>query len=244
MGAAAWLGRVIGIMLAPFVFLFALVRGARAFHPDGVVYRADVFPAAPAGDPLARAAARLAGPALVRLSAAVRRAGDERPDVLGLAIRFGAAGDQDLLLATFDGFGLRQLRRATATTDTHDYLANDYRSVARYRLDGAGAVTLHARGRHAHDDTDGASRDERLARAAAAGDAVFHVEAQRHACPGHPARVPLVELRLVGRASVPSASLRFSPLRDGRGLHAIGFYAGLRWAAYPASRLGRRLRGA
>ena len=65
-------GRIIGAALAPLVFLFAIVRGVRVFHPDGVVYRADVRSLAD-GTPLERVARRLAGAALVRLSAAISR---------------------------------------------------------------------------------------------------------------------------------------------------------------------------
>jgi hypothetical protein len=53
---------------------------------------------------------------------------------------------------------------------------------------------------------------------------------------------PLVDLVLVGRASVPPASLRLSPFRDGLGLRPVGFLAGIRWVVYPVSQLARRLR--
>lgn len=240
MGVAELLGRIIGVLLAPLVFVVSLLRGARAFHPDGVVYRADVLPATTDAS-LAAMAGRLEGPALVRLSAAMRRGG-EQPDVLGIAIRFGAAGEQDLLLGTFDGFGPRQLRAAVATTDAHDFLHNDYRSVSPYRLDGVGLATLHARGEAAGGD--GATRTERLAQAVAAGRAVLHLEARMVGPDDERAARPLVDIHLVGRASVPGALLRFSPFRDGLGVRPVGLIAGLRWAVYPPSQLGRRLRGA
>jgi hypothetical protein len=240
MGGAELLGRVIGVLLAPLVFLLALVRRARAFHPDGVVYRADVLSTAPATAPLAATAARLAGPALVRLSAAITR-GSETPDILGLAIRFGVAGEQDLLLGTFDGFGLRQLSAAKAETDAHDFLHNHYRSVSHYRLDGVGRFTLHARGDSAGGE---GARLERLAQATAARKAVFHLEARSVLTDDERSAGPLVDIHLVGLASVPSASLRFSPFRDGLGVRPVGLLAGIRWAAYPPSQLARRLRGA
>ena len=240
MGVAELLGRIIGVALAPLVFVVALVRGARAFHPDGVVYRADVLPNA--ADPLlSLVAGRLAGPALVRLSAAMRRGG-EGPDVLGVAIRFGAAGDQDLLLATFDGFGPQELRAAVASTDAHDFLHNDYRAVSPYRLDGVGLVRLHARAEAGGGD--GATRIERLQQAVANRRAVLHLEARPMAPDQEPAARPLVDIVLIGRASVPGAALRFSPFRDGLGLRPVGLIAGIRWAVYPPSQLGRRLRGA
>ena len=240
MGVAELVGRMVGVLVAPLVFLVALVRGARAFHPDGGVFRAEVRATA-VDAPLVAVAERLAGPALARLSAAMVRGEVEKPDVLGLGLRFGAAGTQDLLLATFDGFGPRQLRAAMATTDVHDFLHNDYRAVSPFRVDGLGLVTLHARG-DASGGGDGVSRGERLAEAMAAGRARLHVEARPLPPDGDGAPRPLVDLVLVGRASVPPASLRLSPFRDGLGLRPVGFLAGIRWVVYPVSQLARRLR--
>lgn len=238
MGAAELLGRIVGVLVAPLVFLVALVKGARAFHPDGGVFRAEVRATAVDAS-LVPVAGRLAGPALARLSAAMVRGEVEKPDVLGLGLRFGAAGAQDLLLATFDGFGPRQLRAALATTDVHDFLHNDYRAVSPFRLDGAGLFVLHARG---EASGSGATRAERLAQAITSGRAVLHVEARALASDGDHAARPLVDVALVGRASVPPASLRLSPFHDGLGLRPVGFLAGIRWVAYPVSQLARRLR--
>ncbi|MGZ3438934.1 MAG: hypothetical protein ACXVDD_05445 [Polyangia bacterium] len=242
-------GRVIGLALAPLVFLAALVRRARAFHPDGVVWRADVVATFRGDGPLARVAQRLAGPALARLSPAMHRAGGGERDVLGLGVRFGAAGEQDLLLATFDGFQPAQLRRAMQETDAHDYLHNEYRAVSPYRVDGSGVVVmLRARGdgdpprNDGPPRDDGPKRDERLARAVAAGRALLHVEA-RAAEDAQASWLPLVDVALVTRSSVTQAALRLSPLRDGLGLRGAGIYAGIRWAVYPVSQLARRLRG-
>jgi len=244
-----FVGRVIGLALAPIVFLVALVRGARAFHPDGAVWRADVVATFRGDGSLARVAKRLAGPALARLSPAMHRAGSDERDVLGLGVRFGAAGEQDLLLATFDGFAPAQLRRALKETDPRDYLHNDYRAVSPYRVDGTGdLVLLRARGEgdpsrsDGPSQTGGPSRDERLARAVADGHALLHVEA-RAADDEHAPWLPLVDVTLVGRSSVTQAALRLSPQRDGFGLRGAGTYAGIRWAVYPVSQLARRLRG-
>lgn len=241
MGAPELLGRMVGVLVAPLVFLVAFVRRARAFHPDGGVFRAEVR--ATAVDAALRPVAeRLAGPALARLSAAMARGEVEKPDVLGLGLRFGAAGTQDLLLATFDGFGPRQLRAALASTDVHDFVHNDYRAVSPFRLDGAGLVTLHARG-EATGGGDGGTRAERLEQAMAAGRAVLHLEAHALAADGEQAVRPLVDVVLVGRASVPPSSLRLSPFHDGLGLRPVGFLAGIRWVVYPVSQFARRLRG-
>ena len=232
-------GRVIGLALAPIVFLVAFLRGARAFHPDGVVWRADVAATFAGDGPLADVARRLAGPALVRLSPAMHRGAVDKPDVLGLGVRFGAAGEQDLLFATFDGFAPAQLKRALATTDAGDYLHNIYRAVSPARVDGGGLVILRARGAAC---PDAATRDERLARAIDAGRAVLHVEA-RAADDEHAPPLPLVDVTLVGRSSVTQQALRLTPWRCGLGLRPTGVYAGVRWAVYPVSQLARRLRG-
>src|SRR3982751_2365306 len=112
------LGCFLGVLLTPVTFAF-LVRNrfARAFHPDGALYEAKFVALAREGD-------FLAGPALVRLSATMTRGDAEKPDVIGLVVRFGApsgkeggAGGvtrvprdaQDVLTATFDGFRPAQL---------------------------------------------------------------------------------------------------------------------------------------
>src|SRR4051812_25702728 len=101
----AW-GRAIGGVLAPLAAEGSLARGERLFHPDGVVYRADVA-ALSAEGAIADLARALEGPAIVRLSGATRhaRGGREPRDILGVAVRFHAegaepsAGAQDLLFA-------------------------------------------------------------------------------------------------------------------------------------------------
>src|SRR4051812_39945970 len=100
MGAREVVGRVIGVLAAPFAAMGSFLRGARIFHPDGVLYRAEVR--AVAATALARS---LEGPALVRLSGALWREkpGSEPPDILGVAVRLqpGEQTAQDLLFATF-----------------------------------------------------------------------------------------------------------------------------------------------
>jgi hypothetical protein len=104
-------GRLSGALLAPLTAAVSALRRARIFHPDGVVYRAEIEPLETANPNGAyeKVARRLAGPALVRLSSAWWKGDKEWPDALGIAIRFRARatpspfaepGDQDLLLAT------------------------------------------------------------------------------------------------------------------------------------------------
>ena len=56
------IGRVLGVLVAPAAAVSSFIRGARIFHPDGVVYRADVHADITEGA-LGRLAGRLAKPA-------------------------------------------------------------------------------------------------------------------------------------------------------------------------------------
>jgi hypothetical protein len=236
------LGVVVGALVSPLVYLLARRRGARLFHPDGETFQARFTPLADV--PVARA---LAGPALVRLSATlVRGVGVERPDVLGLAVRFRDArarlddaapqpGDQDLLTASFRGFGTALADRDA--TDVRDWLGNTYRAVARFDVPGEGIRQLRWVGvpRPGHAPT----RRARLDEAIAAGEARFVLEISQ----GPDAWLALGELALEGPSPVDQARLELTPFRAGRGLRALGFVNGLRRGAYPASQRARRVAG-
>jgi len=142
------LGTFFGVLLLPLTLAFVLRnRLHRAFHPDGEVYTGHFAPLVPEGD-------FLDGPALARLSATMTRGEAEVADILGLAVRFGARltgspariedheGMQDLLAATFSSFAPKQLARAKACTNVHDFLDNDYQAVARYLVPGVGLCRL------------------------------------------------------------------------------------------------------
>jgi len=229
------IGRVVGLALAPLTGTFSLLRHARMFHPEGVVYACDVEPT---GDtPWPSVAARLAGPALIRVSTAWWRHGRELPDALGLAIRFrrheqpsaqADDGDQDLLLATIRHPWTTTL--APLSTHVHDFLDNDYYGVSPFFADGIGLVYLRAVGSRPH--ATGGDRGERLARAVADGSAGWRIEA-RPAAARH--FRPLAQLRPRAPVEIDQAALRFWPFRDGRGLHPRGFVHALRRAAYRAS---------
>jgi hypothetical protein len=222
------LGSVVGLALAPVTGGISALRHARMFHPEGAVYRAEV---SPSEDTRYHALAeRLSGPALARLSTAWWRGGRELPDALGCALRFG--DDQDLLLAT--------IRRpwttpfAPLTTHVHDFLLNDYYGVAPFAVDGVGRARVRLVGPRL--SSHGADRAERLANAVESGIAVFLLELLprwRHGWQ------PLVEVRLLAPLAVDQEALRFSPFRDGRGLHPRGFVHALRRATYAASQRAR-----
>jgi hypothetical protein len=240
------IGKGISALVAPLAALGGFLRGARLFHAEGVVYRADVRAIATEGA-LGALAERLAGPAIVRLS----RGGGS---VLGVAVRFGTppvvvpepgTPVQDLLLISVRR--LVELPAAARLTDVHDFLANTYYTIARSRAAGLGLVELRlvpverigeARSALGVD----ASRDARLERDVALGAAVLRLEL-RQIAPGAPWQ-PLDTITLTARADIDQAKLRFNPYHASLGLEPAGFLQGTRWAVYPASELGRALRRA
>jgi hypothetical protein len=231
------IGAVIGVAIGVVIFAVSLYRGARAVHAEGVVCRAEIVAGEASG-------ARLAGPALVRLSGAFEGQTTAGSDVLGLAIRLQRAatrdpsdGDQDLLLATFESF--RTAGRDRARTQIGDYLANGYSTVAPWWLPGNGPVILRLVPPPPGSAERGANRLARLDADLASGRARFSLAVD--AAP-HAPRV-IAELRLVERLSIEDHRLRASMFRHGRGVRPIGLRNGIRATVYPMSQAARRLRG-
>jgi hypothetical protein len=229
------LGMLAGVLLAPFIFIWALVKKARPFHFEGVAVRATVETAAhPAGE-------RLLGPAIVRLSGGLESENSPARDVLGLALRLQRTtsddlhmGDQDLLFATFESFS--SLPRTIGSVKIEDYLANEYSSVTPWRVGGLGCVTLRLLPPH-DAARAGADRVTRLLADIAAGTAVLALEARDGA-----ERIPLARVRLTQRLASDGKALRASMWRNGRGYHPTGARNGIRAVVYPVSQAGRRLR--
>lgn len=220
-------GRLVGVLLAPVTGAVSLVRRARMFHPEGVVYRADVTPLSDEG-------ARLAGDAMARFSGAWWRGGKEWTDVLGLALRIGPEPTQDLLFATIRSPWTTLL--ASLSTKQHDFLANDFYAVSPFDMEGVGRVKLRVRSPRA-GRPGGKDRSDRLARAVAAGAAILTLEI-RELGPGKRWR-PVAQVALTGPMQVDQEALRFSPFRDGRGIRPRGFVHALRKATYAASQAVR-----
>lgn len=237
-----------GALLAPLAAAGSYLRRARIFHPDGVVYRAEVAVAAPEG--AARdVALRLAGPALVRLSGALwrRRPGRARsPDLLGVAIRFRSdptpgvvpePTDQDLLFATVRS--PLWVLYALAATNVHSFLDNDYHAVALFDAAELGDVRLRLRSPGI--GSDDMNREEALEQAVCTGDAVFELQARQARFGSRHETV--ARIHLLERVEIDQAALRFSPFRAGRGIVARGFLNALRILPYPASQLARPMQG-
>jgi hypothetical protein len=234
------IGRGVGWALSPLTAAGSFIRRSRLFHPDGVVYRAEVLPAVVAG-PAGDVAARLAGPALVRLSSGWWKGGKERPDALGVSIRFRsdtsatpepAPGDQDLLFASFPSLWLLPI--AALMTNQHNFLANDYFAMAPFDIEGLGRVKLRLRARRVPAVGD---RQTSLERATAAGIAVFELEARRLGLRSRYERIATI--RLLSRAFVDQEALRLSPFRSGRGIVPRGFVQAARIGTYALSQLAR-----
>jgi hypothetical protein len=229
-------GRLVGWLMAPITGGVSAARRARMFHPDGKIYRAEVTRARDTKWP--EVAARLEGPALVRLSSAWWRGGKELPDALGVALRFARSssglteGDQDLLLATIRTPWTTPF--APLRTHVHDFLMNDYYGVSPFDVEGVGRVKLRLVA--PRQSCEGASREERLQRAVDDDRAVFLLEARPRDRHGYQS---LVEVRLVEAIELDQETLRFSPFRDGRGLRPRGFVHALRRGAYAASQHAR-----
>jgi hypothetical protein len=228
------IGRVLGGAFSPIAVLGSLARGARLFHPDGVVYRAEVEPVA--GDALATS---LRGGALVRLSGALWRwpASTRRPDILGVAVRFhpDEARAQDLLFASFRT--VPGLLVAPFTTEVRDFLANTYGTVLPSRATGIGRVDFRLVPEPFA--TTGRDRRERLESAVRAGRAAFDLEAREGNAPDRYRTIARIVLR--ERISTGNDDLRFDPFRAGLGIEPAGLLQALRAAVYPASQLGRAL---
>lgn len=240
------IGRGLGWALSPWVFFASLIRGDRLFHPDGVVYRADVRPVAKEG-PLGELAQRLAGTALVRLTGGVWPwpEGKDRPDLLGVAVRFRAGGeltpsllpgDQDLLFATAES--LPGLALAPLRTDVGDFLNNEYSSILPFSLANVGDVYLRLVPRQR--SPAGSDRHERLARAVQHDNAVLQLQLRVGAV--GEAWIPVVLIDLRERLPIDQDLLIFDPGTSAMGLEPQGLLQSMRPPLYAASQLGWQLR--
>ncbi|MGK3967269.1 hypothetical protein WMF38_24240 [Sorangium sp. So ce118] len=241
------IGRAFGGVLSPLVWQGSLLRGARLFHADGVVYCAAVKALAVEGE-VGALAERLAGPALVRLSSGLWRwrgdRSERRPDVLGVAVRFRASeevtpvaseGDQDLIFLSARRFLLLPI--ALFTTKTRDFLANDYYAQLPFEVEGFGRAEFRLVPLRA--ETEQGNRLERLERAAASGVALLRLEIRRGGTRGR--WMAVGDIELYEPVDIDQNALRFDPFHTGRGIVPRGLLQATRLAIYTASYLGRRL---
>ncbi|MBZ5714879.1 hypothetical protein [Nannocystis pusilla] len=246
MSIQEYIGRALGLSLAPIAFLASAIRRDPIFHPDGVIYRADVR--ATAKDTLLKPLAqRLAGTALVRLSGAVWSwpAGRRRPDILGIALRVRGnkevtprllPGDQDLLFVTAGS--LLGVAVAALATDTGDFLDNRYHTLVPYRLAGVGRVYLRIV--TPKPAPAGPDRRQRLALAVAQGKAELELELQAPDL-GDDSWRPLATVELREQLEIEDDAIEFNPGTSAMGLVPVGVLQAMRPAIYAASQAGARL---
>jgi hypothetical protein len=234
LGLLFGIGALLALVFAAIpIFLRSLFRGARSFHPRGTVCRAEITALDDVVGP------RLAGSARVRLSSATADENSPSPSIIGMAIKLGS--DQDLAVATFESF--TKAGDATKRTNVADYLANQYASVAPWRVRGLGVIWLRAIPDPAASAPKTGTRVERLDADIAAGRAKFILEAREAPGPDGAVRSRLVELRLIERLAQDDPEFQISMFRTGRGVVPTGFRNGVRSIVYPVSQLARGLRG-
>ena len=231
LGVLFGVGMIFGVVLAPLIFLFSLVRGLRAFHPRGMICRANLV----ALDP--DVGARLAGSARIRLSGSTGDENSAVQTVLGMAIKTDAG--QDLPLATFESF--LKLGSATKNTIIADYLANQYASVTPWHVRGLGIVWLRAVPSAPASGTG--SRVERLDAAIKSGQATFVLEARDAAGATAAVRIKVAEIHITERLADDDPSFTISMFHTAAGFVPTGVRNGIRVIVYPTSQLARRLRG-
>jgi hypothetical protein len=226
-------GMIVALIAAIPIFVRSLIKGTRAFHPRGTVCRAEITALDSVVGP------RLDGEARVRFA---RASGDESStsqSIIGVAIRLGT--DQDIALATFEA--LFKIPEGTERTDVTDYLANQYPSATPWHVRGLGVIWFRLIPDPGASSPKTGTRIERLDADIAAGRAKLVLEARDAPGPDGALRGRLAEVRLLERLPADDPKIHVSMFRTGRGVVPTGFRNGIRAILYPASQLGRSLRG-
>jgi hypothetical protein len=232
-------GRALGWAVAPAFALTSRARGARTFHPRGLLFVGEVLPAGGAPTALGES---LRGPALVRFSNALWKGGWEHLDVLGLALRLRrdpapsvapAEGDQDLLFATIRRPWTMGL--APFTTRLHDFLDNRYFAVSPFDAPGFGRCYLRLSPLRAAP-APGGDRPSRLRAAVARGDVRLLIEVRRS---WRTRWEPVATLHVRAAVELDQEALAFWPFRNGRGVVPRGLVHGLRRGVYSLSQRAR-----
>ncbi len=217
----------------------AAVRGGKAVHPAGVVYRARLAvhgeTYAPKGSDLLRR--RSERDAIVRFS---RSIGVPRPipDLLGVSVRvldaYGPERHQDLLMVSSVDLPVLHHVFLPAT----DFQQRPYSSSLPYRA-GDDTFLLGVTPEPGSPRPCGNDEFDRLDRAATTGRLVFGVAVAR--VHGRFRRVG--SLYVEDRLSETLDALRFNPFNSGGGLEPAGVLNRLRDYAYPMSQAAWARRG-
>ncbi len=227
------IGMLCALVVSIYIFFRSLKRGARAFHPRGSVCEAEITALDDIAGP------RLAGTAHVRFASSTAAENSPEPSIIGLSIKIGT--NQDLAFGTFESFA--KAGEATDKSNVADYLANEYPSVAPWRVKGVGIVWLRMMPDPAANVPKTGSRTERLDADIAAGRATFVLEARSAPNPDGPLLKKLAKVTLTARLPDDDRKHHISMFRTGRGISPTGFRNGIRAIVYPVSQFARGLRG-
>ncbi len=233
LGLLFTVGVLAALVVSIYIFFRSLVRGARSFHPRGTVCLAEVRALDDVIGP------RLAGPARVRFASSTAAENSPDPSIIGMGLKLGT--DQDVAFATFESFS--KAGEAAKTTNVADYLANQYASVAPWRVRGLGPIWFRMIPDPAANVPKTGLRTERLDADIAAGRATFVLEAREGPGPDGAVHARLAEVRLTQRLPEDDPTFRISMFRTGRGVSPTGFRNGVRAIVYPVSQFARGLRG-
>lgn len=236
------LGLWLGYTFGPVFGGSSLLRRARIFHPEGMVFHATVKPNANVNSAFYDLAKNLSGSAVVRLSSSLWKQESLLPDALGCSIRFRVGkppnihvedGAQDLILITSPT--LVTLPLNVLTTHQHDFLDNVYYGAAPYKI--AGHSNCRIRLVPPSVNMDGNNRKEKLLNAIINDVAVFQLEVADST--GTPLWQPLAEVRLNAPLEISQEALTFSPFRAALGIYPQGIINYMRVGPYVYSQFIR-----
>jgi hypothetical protein len=218
------IGETLGFLLGLPLALGSILRGGRIFHPEGIVFSAEVV------------SNELPAKALVRFSSGWWKK-QEWPDLLGVSLRLGADLEngpvQDLLLASFPRVPL--LTIAPLLTDHHDFLNNDYYALTPFEFRGQ-AIKLRLRSDGVRRDGQGISRADKLRSAVAAGRATLILESKSVGGDWE----ELARVRLKAELDLEQEALCFTPFNASH-LRPVGFINYLRLHSYHLAQAARQL---
>jgi hypothetical protein len=236
------LGLWLGYLVGPAFGAGSLLRRARVFHPDGMLFHATVKPTARVKSRFYDLAKDLSGNAIMRFSSSIWKQESLLPDSLGCSLRFRVGkppdiqpeeGVQDLIMITSPS--LTALPLQILKTDQHDFLANPFYGAAAYRVAEQSDCRLRLMPQAIA--AVGSNRNEKLLDAVVKGNAVLQLEVQEDKAGEWQ---PVVELRPDMPVLVDQSFLRFSPFRTGLGIQPQGLINYARIGPYAFSQFVRR----
>ena len=226
------LGWFLGFPLGLLTGVVSFLRGARMFHPRGIIVLSEVHNLTDE--------VHFPSKALVRFSSAWWKE-EEWMDVLGVSIRFGASGEslkpspaeQDLLFASFQRPW--QIGLGPFITEFHDFFHNEYFSVSPFSYKKQ-SVEFKLTPEFYHQVTG--TRDEKLLQ-----DIQDQAELRLWM-----RKIPeqewlaIADIKLSQELKLNQEELKFNPFQNGLAIYPQGFIQHLRIGSYQLSQWGRSYR--